>query len=784
MAKKTKKSNVSKIILLCFWGLFLFGIITVFTVFALIKSGVIGYLPPIEELQNPKNKNASEVYSSDMVLLGSFFRGTDNRVNVTFNEISPNMINALIATEDERYREHSGIDERALMRVLFKTAILGQDAGGGSTITQQLAKMLYTNSGEHKNRPSGKIGRVIEKLNEWVIAVELERLYTKEEIIEMYLNQFDFLYNAVGIKMAAQVYFDTSQDNLSIEEAAVLVGMCKNPVVYNPLRNPNNALNRRNTVLSQMEKAGYLTKPEADSIKAIPIITKYNKVDHKEGLATYFREYLRQILMAKKPERKNYASWQGQKFYEDSLQWATNPLFGWCSKNQKPDGNNYNIYEDGLKIYTTINSRMQRYAEEAVAEHLGETLQPQFFKEKKNRSYAPFSKDLSKEQINSIMKNAVKQSDRYRSMKNNGYTETQIDSAFNTKVPMTVFAWNKEGSVDTIMSPLDSIRYKKYFLRSGFMSMDTHNGQVKAYVGGPDYRYFQYDMVTTGKRQVGSTIKPYLYTLAMEDGASPCRMVRNEPYTIILYDGTEWSPRNTGNDKVGEMVSLRWGLTHSNNWISARLIDESTPQAFVDLLHSFGIKSNLDPVVSLALGPVEISVEEMVSAYTAFANEGIRIEPVYVTRIEDNNGNVLANFIPRMNEIISPETSYKMLDLLTNVINRGTGVRLRYRYGINAPIGGKTGTTQNNSDGWFMGFTPRLVSGCWVGGEDRSIHFDNMAQGQGASMALPVWALYMQKVYADETLGYMQDEKFNFGNYVPCKESMVEETAPVNLRDF
>ena len=757
-----KKKSIAKY-LIWFWGIFMFIILSIFLLFYLIKNGTIGYLPPIEELQNPKNKNASEVYSSDMVLLGSYFFNRENRVNVTYNELSPNIVNALIATEDERYLNHSGVDGTALLRVFVKTVILQQkNAGGGSTITQQLAKQLYSGHSETF------VNRMTKKLNEWVIAVELERLYTKEEILTMYLNQFDFLNNAVGIKTASNVYFNTSPDSLKVEEAAVLVGMCKNPSLYNPIRHAERTQNRRNVVLNQMEKVGYITQAENDSLKALPMEIKYNKVDHKLGLATYFREYLRQTVMARKPDRSKYASWQGQKFYEDSLQWENNPLYGWCNKNKKADGSSYNIYEDGLKIYTTIDSRMQQYAEEALVDHLSGHLQPAFFKEKQNKSYAPYSRNLSAERVNTILKNTMRQSERYKKMKASGVTDAEIEAAFNTKTEMTVFSY--KGSIDTIMTPMDSIRYKKYFLRAGFMSMDPFNGHVKAYVGGPNYGYFQYDMVTTGKRQVGSTIKPFLYTLAMEEGRTPCDEALNVQQTITLPDGKTWSPRNASKARVGEMVTMRWGLANSNNWITAYLMSQFTPHAFVDLLKSFGIKSKLDPVHSLALGPADISVEEMVSAYTAFTNKGIRVNPLYVTRIEDNNGNVLATFIPKTNEVFSAETSYKMIDLMTAVVNQGTANRLKYRYDLRGPIGAKTGTTQNNSDGWFMGFTPSLVSGCWVGGEERDIHFDNMNEGQGAAMALPIWAMYMQKVYADKRLGYSQEEQFDLpSGFNPCE---------------
>ena len=734
-----KKSKGKKIFLGVFWGLFLVGILTAVLLFWMITKGWLGYLPDIDELQNPKNKYATEVYSADLQLLGRYFYSKDNRVGVNYADISPNVINALIATEDERFMDHSGIDGRALMRVLIKTAFLQQrSAGGGSTITQQLAKQLYSPQADNI------FERALQKPNEWVIAVELERLYTKQEIITMYLNQFDFLNNAVGIKSAAQVYFNTTPANLSIEQAATLVGMCKNPSYYNPVRHNERTRERRNMVFHQMVKADFITQAECDSLQQLPLELDFHRVDHKLGLAPYF-----------------YASWQQQQYLEDLDDWNNNPLYGFCNKNKKADGTPYNIYSDGLRIYTTIDSRMQQYAEEAVNEHMQE-LQEKFFKEKKGRSYAPFSRHLTQEEISSIMTRTKRQSERYWGMKREGATEAEIDSAFNTPVEMEVFSYN--GMIDTIMSPMDSIRYHKYFLRCGMMSIDAKSGYVKAYVGGPSFEQFQYDMATRGRRQVGSTIKPYLYTLAMEEGMWPCDKTIYQPITLMDANGIPWSPRNSdskADDLIGKEVTLQWGLTNSNNWISAYLMSLYTPESFVKLLRSFGMRGPIDPVVSLCLGPCEISVAEMVDAYTAFPNKGIRIEPLYVTRIEDRNGNVIASFTPKTHEIFSEETSYKMITMLRNVIDHGTGVRVRYRYGLEMPMGGKTGTTQNNSDGWFMGFTPSLVTGVWVGGEDRAIHFDRISDGQGASMALPIWALYMKKVLANPETGYSPMEEFD-----------------------
>jgi penicillin-binding protein 1A len=592
--------------------------------------------------------------------------------------------------------------------------------------------------------------------------VKLEKLYTKDEILTMYLNQFDFLNNAVGIKSAAQIYFSKSPADLKIEEAATLIGMCKNPSYFNPVRYNKRTCERRNTVLNQMRKADYITKHQFDSIKELPLTLKYQRVDHRLGLAAYFREYLRNILTATEPNRSDYASWQAEKYEEDKKAWDTDPLYGFCNKNHKTDGTPYNIYTDGLKIYTTIDSRMQNYAEEAVDQHI-QALQQKFFKEKKNKSYAPFARNMSQEDIESTMMHSMKQSERYLKMKAAGMSDAEIRSIFNQQIEMQVYSY--DGLIDTIMSPMDSIRYNKYFLRCGFMSMNPHTGEVKAYVGGPDFSQFQYDMVNTGRRQVGSTVKPFLYTLAMEEGMWPCDKTILQPITLTDGNGKPWSPKNSSNlNKIGQPVSLRWGLANSNNWVSAYLMSLFSPEALVKIMRSFGIKGRIDPVVSLCLGPCEISVAEMVEAYTAFPNKGIRVEPLYVTRIEDANGHVIGKFTPQMHEIFSETTSYKMIYMMRAVVDGGTGGRIRSIYGLTMPMGGKTGTTQNNSDGWFMGYTPSLVSGVWVGGEDRSIHFDSMSEGQGASMALPIWALYMKKVLADKNLGYSSSEQFDVPN--------------------
>jgi len=757
--KKYKDWSFKAKFVVWFWGIIVAGSITLWGLFLGISAGVIGYLPPLEELQNPKNRFASEVFSSDLVSLGRYYR-KENRVGVQYADLSPYLTDALVATEDIRFYEHTGVDSKSLFRAIL---LLGK-SGGGSTLTQQLAKQLWS------PRANNIFERALQKPIEWVIATKLERLYSKDEILLMYLNQFDFLYNAVGIKSATHVYFNTTPADVKIEEAATLVGMCKNPALYNPIRHPERTRNRRNTVLNQMRKYEYLTEAECDSLKALPLELHYRSVDHKQGSAPYFREYLRQVLTAKEPVESNYSEWNKQQYAIDKWQWDTNPLYGFCNKNTKPDGSRYDLYQDGLKIYTTIDSRMQRYAEEAVNEHM-QDMQQRFFKEKRKKSYAPFSRDLKPDEIKGIMNRSMKQSERYRLMRKAGYSEQKIVEAFNTPIEMQVFSY--DGMIDTVMSPLDSIRWQKYFLRCGFMSMDAHSGHVKAYIGGPNFANFQYDMATVGRRQVGSTVKPYLYTLAMTEGMWPCDKTINDSITLIDGNGVAWTPRDDHASNRGDTVTLQWGLEKSSNWISAYLMSLFTPEQLVRLMRSFGIKGQLDPVVSLCLGPCEVSVEEMVDAYTTFPNKGIRVEPLYVTRIEDNNGNVLGTFSPKTHEVLNEQTAYKMIYMLRSVCDHGTGVRLRFRYGVNSPIGGKTGTTQNNSDGWFVGFTPSLVSGAWVGGEDRAIHFDSMAEGQGASMALPIFALYMQKIYADEELGYSKDEQFDvpewFDPYAGCR---------------
>ena len=727
-----------------------------------IANGYIGYMPPIDDLQNPISRFATQVYSADGKIIGTWNLNRDNRVMVDFDKLSPRLVEALVATEDVRFYEHSGIDFYALGRAVVKRGLFGQkSAGGGSTITQQLAKQLFSDVAHSTAE------RLLQKPIEWVIAVQLERYYTKDEIIAMYLNYFDFLHNAVGIKMAANTYFSKEPADLSLNEAATLIGLCKNPSYYNPVRYAERSEERRNVVLGQMVKAGYITEAQMDSCVKEPLKLRFHVADHKDGIATYFRDFLRRYMMAKKPHRDAYPSWGYVKYVVDSIAWEQDPLFGWCNKNTKRNGEPYNVYTDGLKVFTTIDSRMQLYAEEACYEHVAGYLQPAFDKANRSKRNAPYSNQLSQEEIKKILNRSVRQCERYRVMKAAGASEQEIEKAFNTKTEMTVFTYH--GEVDTVMTPLDSIRYYKSFLRTGFVCMEPKTGNVKAYVGGLDFPHFAYDMATEGRRQVGSTIKPFLYSLAMENGFSPCDEAPNVQETYMV-GGRPWTPRNGSRARYGEMVTLKWGLQQSNNWISAYLMSKMNPQAFVDLLHDYGISNpEIFPSMSLCLGPCEITVSEMVSGYSAFVNHGIRTLPLYVTKIEDNEGNVVARFQPRMNEVISEESAHKMIYMLKGVVDGGTAGRLRYKYNLTNELAGKTGTTNNNSDAWFMGLTPQLVCGCWVGGDDRDIHFDTTSMGQGATMALPIFALFMKRVYADAQLGYDQQAVFDIpSSFDPC----------------
>ena len=768
-----------KIFVCVMWALLAISVLTAGFAFYAISEGWIGYMPPINELQNPINRFATQVISADGKVMGTWNYNRENRIMVDYTQLSPSLVKALVATEDVRFYDHSGVDFIALGRAIVKRGVLGQkSAGGGSTITQQLAKQLYSGTAH------SVMERLLQKPIEWVIAVKLERHYTKDEIIAMYLNYFDFLHNAVGIKTAANTYFGKEPRDLTVNEAAMLVGLCKNPSLFNPVRHPERAQERRNVVLHQMVKAGYLSQGDYEKYAQEPLKLNFHVADHKDGVAVYFRDFLRRYMMAKKPKRSDYPSWNRVKYHIDSINWETDPLYGWCHKNLKKDGEPYNVYTDGLKVYTTIDSRMQNYAEQAVREHVVKYLQPAFTKEKRGRKTGPYSNKISAEQVNSILMRSVRQCDRYRAMKAAGASEQDIMKSFNTKTEMSVFSY--KGDIDTVMTPLDSIKYYKTFLRCGFMSICPQNGHVKAYVGGPDFTHFAYDMAMEGRRQVGSTIKPFLYSLAMENGFSPCDLAPNVQQTYMVA-GQPWTPRNGSKARYGDMVTLKWGLQQSNNWISAYLMSKLNPQAFVTLLREYGIRNpEIHPSMALCLGPCEITVGEMVSAYTAFVNHGIRAAHQFVTRIEDNEGNIITQFQPRMNEVISEESAHKMIYMLRAVVDGGTGSRLRFRYNLKGDIGGKTGTTNNNSDAWFMGLTPTLVSGMWVGGDDRDIHFDSMAMGQGATMALPIFALYMQKLYRDKQLGYSEQAVFDLPeDYNPCEmvDSLMSDAVGESIEE-
>jgi len=730
MAKK-KETNFKKYIKR-FWIIVLGGFASILLVFLLASWGVFGELPTFEELENPEKNLATEVISSDGVTLGKY--AFKNRTPVGFSDLPENLVNALIATEDERFYEHSGIDFRGLARAIVK---LGK-GGGASTITQQLAKNLFNKGGS-----SSTLKRLTQKVKEWIVATKLERQYTKNEIVAMYLNTQGFLFNAIGIRSASRIYFGKEPKNLDIQESAILVAMLKNPRQFNPNReiSKGKSLVRRNVVFAQMAKNEFITQKEKDSLQKLPLKINFTPESHNDGLATYFREYLRGYLKK------------------------------WTKNNPKPNGELYNINRDGLKIFVTLDSRMQQYAQEAVQEHIS-NLQKYFFKEQQKNETAPFY-DLEEEQVDAIYKRARKRSDRFRGMKKNGYSDQQIDSAFNASTDMRVFSWNDQREIDTIMSPNDSIKYYKTILRSGLLSIEPQTGHIKAWVGGINHKYFKYDHVDQGKRQVGSTFKPFVYATAINQlRLSPCEKFPNTPYTIPkgrFGIPEAWTPKNSG-EKYGGEITLKSALAKSINVISARLIDMVTPLNVVRLAKSAGIESRIPKSPSIALGSVELSLMEMTGAYATFANKGMRVEPNMLLRIEDKNGTVLADFTPKTNEVLSEESAYVVLELLKGVTTAGSGVRLRtsehyykdiitgFPYEFTNPIAGKTGTTQNHTDGWFMGVVPNLATGVWTGGEDRAVHFENIAEGQGATMSLPTWALFMKKVYADTSLNISQED--------------------------
>jgi len=756
-----------------FWAVFICPFILVTLIFILISRGKMGFLPSFEDLENPRNNLASELYSEDNQLLGKFF--IENRTYVEYSDLSPYLINSLIATEDIRFRRHSGIDARGLARVLFRTILSGQNTGGGSTITQQLAKNLFERDVRGENKLVRYYNLFITKFKEWHTAVRLEKHYTKNEILVMYLNTVPFGSETYGIKSAARVFFNTTPDSLRVEQAALLIGTLKAPTYYSPVLNPENSLRRRNVVLGQMYKYNFINKAEYDSLYVLPIELNYKVQSHNIGMAQHFRTFIRRTLMAPKPSPENYFS---RQLYEaDSIKWSTTPMYGWANKNFKPDGSTYNLYRDGLKIYTTINSRMQSYAEEAVNEHLGKKLQKEFFEDKKTNRHPPFSDDLTNEDISRIMNQAMVRTDYYRNLRARGLERDSIRKVFNTPVKMRVFTW--DGDIDTVMSPMDSLRYYKYFLHAGFTAMEPSTGYVRAYVGGHNQRYFMYDHVTQSKRQAGSTIKPFLYTLAMQEGYTPCDLVLNVPVTFQDNDST-WTPRNSGRfDMEGREVTLKWGLANSVNYISAWLVKRFNPQAVIDIIKKMGVKSHIDAVPSVIFGTSDFSLEEMVGAFNTFSHKGVYIEPVYVTKIEDKYGNVISTFHPQQIEAISENTAYLMVQLLRGVVDQGTAGRLRYFFGFTGELGGKTGTTQNHSDGWYIGIAPKITAGVWVGAEDRSVNFRYLAQGSGSYMALPIYGYFMQKVYADTTLNITQEDIFespvDFNVNLNCPEVDIRE---------
>lgn len=763
------KKNRTKLYLRILWALFIVPIVSVALIFILISTGVIGFIPDFKQLENPQTNLATLIYTEDNQILGKFY--LENRTFVEYEELSPYLVEALIATEDIRFNRHSGIDARGLARVIIRTIIGGQNTGGGSTLSQQLAKNLYaTREFQSRSRIGRKIELIIIKFSEWVTAVKLEKHYTKNEILVMYLNTVPYGHEAYGIQSASQIFFNTTPDSLKIEQAAVLAGLLQAPTRYSPIINPENCIRRRNIVLGQMNKYDFIDRELRDSIRELPLDAGYYSQSHTAGLGNHFRAFLAKTLRATKPVKDEYFSYD--RFVEDSLEWISNPLYGWTNKNLKPDSSTYNIYTDGLRIYTTINYRMQEYAEEAVRKHLGETLQKEFFEDRKLMRNPPFSDDLDRATINMLMNQAIVRTERYRSMKDGGIKRDSIMKAFNTPLKMKVFTW--DGEVDTVMTPFDSLKYYKHILRAGMMAMEPHTGHVKAYVGGHNYKYFKYDQVTQGKRQVGSTIKPFLYTLAMQEGYSPCYELPNVPVTFVDHD-TLWTPVNSGNfDMEGKIVTLEWGLANSVNYISAWLVKQFNPQAVVDIIHKMGVKSTIDAVPSVIYGTSDIYLSEMVGAYNTFSNKGVYIEPIYVTRIEDKYGNVISSFYPEQKEAISEKSAYLMIKLLENVVNKGTAGRLRWFFNFEAELGGKTGTTQNQSDGWYMGIAPKLTAGVWVGAEDRAVRFKYLGQGSGSAMALPIYGYFMQQIYADSTLGITQEDKWeepvNFNMDLRCPE--------------
>jgi len=746
-------------------------------------------IPSFKELESPNNKLATQIIDENGRQLTTFH--IENRTYVTYEEISPYLVEAAISTEDARFYQHSGIDLRSLGRVAVKTLLFhNASQGGGSTITQQLAKTLYPREDMQSKVPGVKAVKMVwVKLKEWVTAVKLERSYTKDEIITMYFNSIYFGSNSFGIKAATETFFGKEPSEVDVQEAATLVGMVNKPTRYNPVINPDKSLARRNFVLGRMCKSDFIEDDRLDSLIALPIELDYHVQDHNSGIAPYFRDMLRRTMSAKMPERSSYR--QYEDYLADSLLWADDQLYGWLNKNKKADGSQYNLDKDGLRIHTTINYNMQKYAEEAVAEHLGMSLQRNFDSEMRWVATRPYSEGTDPKIIESSMKQARRWSDRWRMMKNEGKTDAEIVKSFGVKTPMKVFQWKtvkKDGklmatavSVDTVMTPNDSILYYKGIIRASFMAIEPVTGEVKAYVGGPSYRYFKYDNVRQGKRQVGSTAKPFLYTLAMQEGMSPCDRVVNVPQTFDLVGAEEetWTPKSTDkNEWIGQSVTLKWGLMKSSNNISAYLMKQFGPGAMVQMMRRMGITSYLEEVYSLCVGSCDLSLYEMVPAYNTFPSGGVYVAPLLVTSIEDNMGNVLSTFVTRKHEAISEHSAYLMENLMAGVVNAGTAVRLRSMYALQGDIAGKTGTNNDQADGWFIGYTPKITAGVWVGAEDRQVHFRTLSQGGGSVMALPIWGIFMKKCMADPTLNFKPTDRFvapaNFEMNLDCGEDMME----------
>lgn len=729
------------------------------TLLALLLVWAFSDIPSFEELEDPQSNLATQIIAEDGTLLNTFH--VENRSYVGYEELPQSLKDAVVATEDARFYRHSGIDSKSLVRVAVKTMLLGnkRGGGGGSTISQQLAKSLFPREEATSGFPGArylKLGAT--KFKEWITAIKLERSYTKEEIIGMYFNAVFFGSNAYGIKSAANTFFGKDPKDLTTEESALLVGMVNKPTRFNPVINPDLSLKRRNHVLNQMRKYGYITKEQRDSLVEIPIQLSYSNAEITSGLAPYYRDMLRRIMNAGKPKKSNYSDYH--RYRADSISWADNELYGWLNKNFKPDGSRYNLDRDGLKIYTPLNATMQKYAEEAAAEHLA-YLQPIFLRDLKWRRNYPFADDTPSSVIKTIMKQGRRWSDRYRHLKAAGASDAAIDKSFDTKTKMRIFSWDGKGYVDTTMTPNDSIRYYKSFLRTGLMAIEPETGYVRAYVGGANYRYFKYDQVMQGQRQVGSTFKPFLYTLAMQEGFTPCDKVVNVPQSFVVSGGDVWTPKSTDKEAwIGKTVTLKWGLQMSSNNISAYLMKQFDPQAVVTMAHNMGIKCYLDPVNSLCVGSADIPVYQMVSAFNTFPGKGVYADPLYVLRIEDKNGNVITRFNSRRHEAISEKTAYLMTSMLQNVVDRGTAARIRSVYTREGQIAGKTGTTNDQSDGWFIGFMPKLTVGVWVGAEDRQVHFRSLALGGGSNMALPIWGIFMKKVLGDGSLGVTVNDRF------------------------